>query len=292
MSLDDPEYSRRRALTNVQEATSWGIDRIDQIEMPLDDTYRYIQTGEGVDVLLVDTGVSEHDDVAGRVICGLDTVLLEGCGDKNGHGTAMASVLGGTVFGVAKRVSLVSVKVLNRFGWGRNSQLVKGLDYALDRRTSNMERPMILVLGIADIGNSESVKAGLQALIDAGVTVVRPAGDKNEDACLSPYAGLGITVASTNHQDERCSFSSYGPCVDLFAPGETITAAKARGGSKNFGGTAMAAARKSFFVDSDKFLIYANTLMVRDRYRRSRGTLSRNRWNPGTCASALAAARR
>lgn len=233
-------------VSTTQTNATWGIDRIDQRSLPLSGTYRYSLTGDGARAYILDTGIrSSHTEFTGRMLPGA-TAIFDGRGtdDCDGHGTHVASTTGGTVYGVAKGVSLVPVRVLNCQGSGTWSGVIAGIDWVAAEKESNSSVPMVANLSLGG-GASDLVDAAVNRLAASGVTVVVAAGNENDDACrYSPARASGaITVASTTSTDARSSFSNFGSCVDLFAPGSSITAAwyTSNTATRTISGTSMAA---------------------------------------------------
>jgi subtilisin family serine protease len=213
--------------TVTQSSPTWGLNRIDQRDLPLDSVYEYVGTGSGVRAYIVDTGIrASHTDLAGRVAAGA-TAISDGRGtdDCNGHGTHVAGTVGGTVYGVAKSVTLVPVRVLDCRGSGSWSGVIAGLDWIAGRE------PMQLGKAVANMslggGANSSVDAAVQRVIDKGVTVVVAAGNSNANACNYSPARVpnAVTVGATVSTDARASYSNFGSCLDLFAPGSSITSA-------------------------------------------------------------------
>ncbi|MCX5297570.1 S8 family peptidase [Streptomyces sp. NBC_00193] len=221
-------------------SASWGLDRIDQKELPLDNTFTTQGNGAGVTAYILDTGIDyKHEEFGGRAAFGFDAIGDGRDGqDCNGHGTHVAGTVAGMTYGVARKASLVSVRVLNCEGTGDYSGIIAGLDWV----AKNAKQPAVLN-GSLGGDKSEMVNAAADAVTDAGVLPVIAAGNSAKDACnVSPAsAGKVVTVAATNRYDEETSFSNWGQCVSLYAPGEQIVSAKLGGGSIAENGTSMAA---------------------------------------------------
>ena len=206
----------------TQSNPPWGLDRIDQRSRPLSGTFTYTRTGSGVRAYVIDTGIRPtHTQFGGRASVAYDALGGNGI-DCNGHGTHVAGTIGGSTYGVAKSVSIRGVRVLNCSGSGSWSAIIAGINWV---RTNHV-KPAVANLSLGGGANS-SVDTAINNLITAGVTVVVAAGNSNANACnYSPArVASAITVGSTTSSDARSSFSNYGSCLDIFAPGSSILSA-------------------------------------------------------------------
>jgi len=212
------------SISETQSGATWGLDRIDQAARPLSGTFTYAKTGVGVTAYVIDTGIlASHTQFGGRASGGVNTTGdRRGTTDCNGHGTHVAGTIGGSTFGVAKAVSLVPVRVLGCNGSGTWSGVIAGIDWV----TANKVLPAVANLSLGG-GRSSSVDTAVANLVNAGVTVAVAAGNSTADACSSSPAAepTALTVGATASNDARASYSNYGTCVDLFAPGSSITSA-------------------------------------------------------------------
>lgn len=229
----------------VQSSPTWGLDRIDQRNLPLDSSYTYNTNGAGVKAYIIDTGVSSHSDFAGRLSSGYDFVSNDSNStDCDGHGTHVAGTVAGTTYGVAKGASLVGVRVLDCNGSGTWSGVIAGIDWVTDDHAAGAPAVANMSLGG---GASSSVDQAVTNSINDGVTYAVAAGNGNQggkaqDACGSSPARTpaALTVGATNSSDTKASWSNYGTCVDLFAPGVGITSTVMSGGTESWSGTSMA----------------------------------------------------
>lgn len=226
----------------VRASTTWGLDRVDQRTLPLSGTFTASGTGKGVDVYVVDTGVrADHAELSGRVVAGW-SAYPGGTSDCNGHGTHVAGTVAGTKYGVAKEATIVPVRVLACDGRGLMSDVMAGLDWVAARHPDGDSAVVNLSLG----GGANSVlDAALQGLIDQGITAVVASGNSGVDACTASPARLpaAITVSASDSTDAQAWFSNHGSCVDLYAPGVSVTSASPSSptSTTTMSGTSMAA---------------------------------------------------
>ena len=208
----------------AESPATWGLDRIDQADRPLDTLYHYDRTGAGVRAFIIDTGIlASHSEFTGRVEAGY-TAVSDGKGttDCNGHGTHVAGTVGGTTWGVAKGVTLIPVRVLGCDGSGTTSGVIAGIDWV----AGSSLRPAVANMSLGG-GFSSALNAAVANAVAHGVVMVVAAGNDNADACNASPASApsAITVGATTSADARASYSNYGTCVDIFAPGSGITSA-------------------------------------------------------------------
>ena len=223
--------------------TLWGLDRIDQRALPLNNQFSRAYTGSGVTAYIIDTGVlSTHTEFGGRVLSGFSSVVdSNGTEDCNGHGTHVAGTVGGSNYGVAPGVAIVPVRVLDCSGSGSTSGVIAGIDWVIANHVAGTPAVANMSLGG---GRSSALDIAVRAGVADGVVFVVAAGNSTANACQSSPAGepLAITVGSTTSADARSSFSNYGSCVDVFAPGSSITSAwyTSTTASNTISGTSMA----------------------------------------------------
>lgn len=216
------------AVTTETGAT-WGLDRIDQRSLPLSTTYTFSGTGSNVTAYIIDTGIRlTHSEFGGRAVKGIDEVTAGGTAlDCNGHGTHVSGTVGGATYGVAKSVTLVAVRVLDCNGSGYTSGVIAGVDWVTQNHVTSSVANMSL-----GGGASTTLDNAVTNSINSGVTYAIAAGNGNvagraQDACKSSPARVpaAITVGATDRTDTKASWSNYGKCLDIFAPGVSITSA-------------------------------------------------------------------
>ncbi|MEU3744032.1 MULTISPECIES: S8 family peptidase [Streptomyces] len=216
-------------VADTQTGATWGLDRVDQRDLPLSTTYTYDTTASNVTAYIIDTGIrTSHGEFGGRATVGTDTVGGGQNGqDCQGHGTHVAGTVGGAKYGVAKGVKLVAVRVLDCNGSGTTAGVIAGVDWV----TANAVKPAVANMSLGG-GANASLDDAVRRSIASGVTYAVAAGNGNflglpARACSYSPARVAeaITVGATDSADKRASFSNYGTCVDLFAPGVSVTSA-------------------------------------------------------------------
>ncbi len=218
------EQDQEMTASVVQSGATWGLDRIDQRLLPLSTTFTYTATASNVTAYIIDTGILPgHVEFGTRASTGYDAITPTAPkADCNGHGTHVAGTVGGTTYGVAKGVSLVGVRVLDCNGSGSNSGVIAGVNWV----AANARKPAVANMSLSG-GASTALDAAVNGAINAGVTFVVAAGNDNRNACNYSPARVtnAITVGSTTSTDARSSFSNFGSCLDIFAPGSSIRSA-------------------------------------------------------------------
>lgn len=231
------------AQTNANQPNAiWGLDRIDQQSLPLNSNYYYDFDGSGVTAYVIDTGVRvSHNEFGNRASHGYDFIDNDAdATDCNGHGTHVAGTIGGSAYGVAKNVNIVGVRVLGCNGSGSNSGVIAGINWV----KNNASGPSVANMSLGG-GASQATDDAVNNAVAAGISFVVAAGNDNRNACnYSPArAANAITVGSTTSSDSRSSFSNYGNCLDIYAPGSSIKSAwyNSNSATNTISGTSMAA---------------------------------------------------
>jgi subtilisin family serine protease len=232
------EQDQEVLVTATQSNPPWGLDRIDQRSLPLSRTYTYNATGAGVSAYIIDTGIqADHPEFEGRA-SNVYNSAGGSASDCNGHGTHVAGTVGSRTYGVAKRVTLYGVKVLNCQGSGTWSGIIAGMDWV----RLNARKPAVANMSLGG-GYSASVNNAATALANSGVFVAVAAGnDSGANACnYSPASASNVTtVGSTTSSDARSSFSNIGSCVEIYAPGSSILSTYPTNTTASLSGTSMA----------------------------------------------------
>lgn len=220
----EPNQVVRTSEIIVQPGATYGLDRVDQRDLPLSGTYSYASDGSGVRVYILDTGINfGHSEFGGRAVLGTDAIFPgTGGADCNGHGTHVAGTVGGTTYGVAKKVRLYAVRVLDCAGSGDVFSVVDGIEWV----TANRVLPAVANMSLGGL-SSLAINQAVENSVRSGVPYAVAAGNNADDACSYSPAGeqAAITVAAIDRTDRFASWSNRGYCVDMEAPGTEITSA-------------------------------------------------------------------
>jgi subtilisin family serine protease len=224
----------------AQTVASWGLDRVDQHDLPLDGKYEPGADGAGVNVAIIDTGITSHPDFAGRLAT--DCFSAHGnCQDGHGHGTHVAATATGSTFGVAKAATVYAVRVLDSNGSGSDSDVIRGIEWVTQKKLQNPSEQWVANMSLGG-SKSPALDAAVCESLAAGVVHTIAAGNESQPANESSPARViqAVTVGASDSTDRQAYFSNYGPLVDVYAPGVDIRSATPAGGSTSMSGTSMA----------------------------------------------------
>ena len=232
--------------STTQTGATWGIDRVDQRALPLSGTFTYNNTGSGVKIYVVDTGIRlTHQQFGGRASSGTDVIDGGSADDCNGHGTHVAGTAAGSTYGIAKAASLVAVRVLDCRGSGPISGVIAGLNWVIGNHQAG--QPAVANMSLGTSANS-SLDTAVRNTIADGISVAVAAGNGNflgfaQNACNYSPARVAeaMTISATGQSDSKVSWANFGNCVDWFAPGSGITSAWNSGdtATRSISGTSM-----------------------------------------------------
>lgn len=231
------------SVSTNQVNAPWHLDRVDQRALPMNSAYSYTTTGAGVHIYILDTGIRyTHADFGGRANAVYDNIGDGQNGnDCNGHGTHVAGIAGSSTYGVAKNSLIHSVRVIPCNGYGQISNLLSGVNWV----TANRVLPAVANISLTAGGSSPALETGISNSIAAGVTYTIASGNQALDACGYTPARVpnALTIGATSDTDSRAPYSNYGSCVDLFAPGHSITSLSFANDTdtRTLSGTSMAA---------------------------------------------------
>jgi subtilisin family serine protease len=244
------ERDQRVSAVTTQTGATWGIDRIDQRNLPLSGTFTYTRTGAGVKAYIIDSGIQfNHTEFGGRAVSGYDAIDGGSADDCDGHGTHVAGTVGGARYGVAKSVRLVAVRVLDCTGFGFTSEVIAGIDWVTGNHPAGAPAVANMSLGGAA---STSLDQAVKRSIADGVSYSVAAGNGDSfgnavNACTQSPARVpeAMTISASDRNDRKASWANYGSCVDWFAPGVGITSAwwspLSRSSTNTISGTSMSA---------------------------------------------------
>jgi subtilisin family serine protease len=245
----DVQFVERNTFATIQGTQSnpvWGLDRIDQANLPLNQSYTYPNTASNVTAYVLDTGIRKtHSEFEGRASDGYDFIDNDAVAqDCQGHGTHVAGTVAGKTYGVAKKARLVGVRVLDCNGSGAWDGIIRGIDWV----TANGKKPGVVNMSLGGSGTNASLENAVRRSISAGFTYVLAGGNSGQDACNFTPARTpeAITVGASDRADRRSIWtagsSNYGTCLDIWAPGSDIVSAShsTDTGTRSMGGTSMA----------------------------------------------------
>ncbi|HZE38523.1 MAG TPA: S8 family peptidase [Stackebrandtia sp.] len=239
---DDPDVAKIEedgvaTIDTTQSNATWGIDRIDQRKRPLSHTYHYSTTASNVYAYVIDTGIATGNTQFGGRASNVFNSAGGGKADCNGHGTHVSGTIGSATYGIAKKVKLRGVKVLDCSGSGSWSGVIAGMDWV----TAHHNSPAVANMSLGG-GSNSSVNAAANRMANSGVFTAVAAGNDNASACSSSPAGASkvTTVAASASNDSRASFSNKGKCVEVYAPGVNVKSTWLNGGTNTISGTSMA----------------------------------------------------
>ena len=245
----DVEFVERNTFATIQATQTnpvWGLDRIDQANLPLSKSYTYPNTASNVTAYVLDTGIRKtHSEFEGRASDGYDFIDNDSVAqDCQGHGTHVAGTVGGRTYGVAKKAKLVGVRVLDCNGSGPWDGIIRGIDWV----TANGKKPAVVNMSLGGNGTNASLENAVKRSISAGFTYVLAGGNSGQDACNFTPARTpeAITVGASDRADKRSIWSAgssnWGGCLDIWAPGSDIVSAShsTDTGTRSMGGTSMA----------------------------------------------------
>jgi subtilisin family serine protease len=219
------EQDQVMKITATQFTAPWGLDRIDQVGIPLSGSYTYETTGSSVDAYIFDTGIrADHNEFIGRIRPGYNAISSTAVpNDDNGHGTHVSGILGGTRYGVAKGINIIPVKVLDAFGTGTISQIIAGIDWAIVNHTTRPSVGNVSISGPVSVSLDEAIRRAIKD----GIVMCVAAGNNSVDVSTTSPGRIeeAIVVGSVTNTDQWSSFSNFGTIIDILAPGTSITSA-------------------------------------------------------------------